>query len=113
MELIATGTDESGAPSATDSLQAWLLQTEGLSAEVDRRPGVRRSDDMGFEVLLSIVLAAPAVVELVKSVHTWLTTRVNKTEVTFSEPGGRTITISTESLEDLSAHLEAAAVLAS
>ena len=86
-DIELTGT-EANDPTVL-SLQDWLKNERVTGMQVERKFNSPQTAEMGADPLtiLSVVLAAPAVVELAKSVHTWIKARKPKVKVKFKCKG--------------------------
>ena len=99
MELTIALKDQSSSADL-DDLERWLRRSDLDEVEVQRSVADLDPDDLGGGLgLLAVVLAGPATIALVKSIHVWLTTRPAKTTVVVTEPSGRQVSVTTESLE--------------
>lgn len=91
-------------PGDVDLLEQWLEESDLIDVAIGSEqapPGEGEMD--GGIVLLTAILAAPAVVKaaeaLVKSIHEWIRTRVKTTTVKIRRPDGTEIEISTSSVD--------------
>lgn len=83
-------------------LQDWIRQEaiNGLR-HVGRPSAPPSKEHMGIDpvTVLSVVLAGPAIVELVKSIHVWIRTRRPKTKIRF-HVGDNVIEVDSENLRE-------------
>jgi hypothetical protein len=78
VELLLEGAEDSARE--LSALRDWLMREriEGLTA-AERKPRPPAAGEMGLDpVTLLVVLSAPAVTALAKSLQLWLQTRVKK-----------------------------------
>ena len=85
----------------TLDLQDWLRRERLQGARIGRPPAEATPETMGLDpaTILSVVLGAEAVVELVKSIHVWLKTRKPKLHVVLKTADGE-VTIDGENISD-------------
>ena len=112
MQLAIDVVGDESAAEDVFSLEDWIRNAERIDASVTEQPASRSGEEMGAEVLLSVVLAAPAIVELIKSIHVWIKTRHKTLQVKVTAPDGTVIDVSAESADDLAAAVESARSLA-
>ena len=84
------------------SLQDWIKQERiaGLKVQVKSTPP--KEGEMGGELLaiLSVVLAAPAIVELVKCIRDWIKSRKPKVKIKLQLAESKTVEIDAENLPE-------------
>jgi hypothetical protein len=102
-QTIAVTIDGADAGEATVlAAQEWLRRSEIAGLQV-RRPSERPADGrMGAvdpAAILAVVLGSQAVIELVKSLHVWITTRKQNVVITIRD-GERALTIDAANLRD-------------
>ena len=99
MEVELTGTD--ATEETTLSLQDWIRNERIAGLRAERKSGSPKEGELGLEPLtiLSVVLAAPAVIQLTKSIHVWLRTR-KPSVVTTIRCGGTEIIVDAENIQD-------------
>jgi hypothetical protein len=101
MEITASliSADTAAAAEATSSLDTWL-QRENFTNRISPITAAPRPDQMGLDpvTILAIVLGSEAVVQLVKSIHVWITATRPKVDVKLKSPSGKTLEISATNL---------------
>lgn len=104
-EIELTGTDAN--EQTTLSLQDWIKNEQIEEMSVKRKSGIPQKGDMGADPLtiLSVVLAAPAVVELVKSIHVWIQSRKPKCKIKISG-SGNVVELDSENIPELQSLLD-------
>ena len=106
-----------GGPDGTEktvsSLQDWLRKERIAGAKIETKYGAPRPGEMGLEpsTILSVILGAQAMVELVKSIHVWIQARKPKAIVTVEIEGDgagakKKVTIDAENLLDQESFVE-------
>jgi hypothetical protein len=91
----------------TFALQDWLRQERIAGLKIEPKRGTPKPGEMGAELMtiLSIVLAAPAIVQLVRSIHVWIQTRKPKVSLKV-KTGATEVTINAENIDNQEAFVE-------
>ncbi len=95
LELKGQDADEDTALSLRD----WLQKEQISGLLVERKSAPPKEDHMGIDPLsvLTVILGSKAIVELVKSIHIWLTVRKPKLRLKFRH-GKSVVEIEVENL---------------
>jgi len=108
MEIEFFGKD---SDSLVSDFHVWLRNERLSGVSFDRKRGPPLPDTMGGEYLPIIIamMASPAIVEIIKSLQTWIQTRRPKIKVILRLPDGSSIELETDNVSSVSAQLEDAA----
>ena len=104
--------DGADARAQTTDLHDWLQQARIRGVEtLEQRQQPPKPGEQGPELLaiLGVVLAGPAVVELVRSIHRWIEASRPSVTITMKSADGRTVTIDArnpKSIAELAAQAE-------
>ena len=94
-------------PEASDqtflSLQDWIKKEKIAELKVQKKIIPPKQEHMGADpiTILSVVLASTAVVELVKSIHTWIKSTRPKVKIKLQLAESQVIEMEGENLPDL------------
>jgi hypothetical protein len=84
---------------------SWIRNERLSGIVIDRKRAPYVPNTMGAEylpIITAIVGAAPAIVEIVKSIQTWVQTRRPKTKLVLRFPDGSTVEVNTENANEIS-----------
>ena len=97
LELKGADADEN----TTLALQDWIRRERVKGLQVERAASPAKEGQMGVDpvTILSVVLGAKAVVELVKSIHVWIEARKPKLKLKL-DIGGSVLEIDAANLPD-------------
>lgn len=93
----------------TTSLKSWIEKERIHGIEnIKQNTEPPQPGEMGPTVVavISVILSSAATVELIRSLHVWVTTRKRRLKVKITD-GSRTVEIDCESPDDINALIEA------